>query len=173
MLCNKPFTILSIAGLGLCVTGCSLPQGDFPSLAKRPYETGDPIAEPPSQPRIVSTSLPDALRNPINALVARHETAEAAFRDALGATRRNAQAAAGSAVGSERWVSAQLELSRLEKKRAGSLDALAEIDRLIAAERDKGADAGIIALLEPSQEKVRREVDAQTAIVVELTNLIG
>jgi hypothetical protein len=152
---------------------CSMPAGDFPSLSKRPYENADPIAEPPNAPASLSTSLPDSLRNSLSALTARHDAAEAAFRAALPAARQAAQSAAGSATGSEGWVNAQMELSRLEKKRADSLAALAEIDRLVAAERDKGADDGLTALMAPYQDKVRRDVEAQTAVLIELTNLIG
>ncbi len=153
--------------------GCAMEDANFPSLAKRPYESSDPIAEPPSEPEILSTSLPDALRAQANAIVARSDAADAAFQGALPATRQAARAAAGAATGSERWVAAQQEVSRLEKRRAGSLTALAELDKLVAAERDKGADSGLVALLTPFQEKVRRDVEAQTAAVVELTNLIG
>jgi hypothetical protein len=160
-------------GASLLLGACSMPEGDFPSLSKRPYESADPIAEPPSEPVALSTSLPDSLRNSLSALTAKHDAAEAAFRSALPAARQAAQSAAGSASGSEGWVNAQMELSRLEKKRADSLAALAEIDRLAAVERDKGADDGLTALMAPYQEKVRREVEAQTAILVELTNLIG
>jgi hypothetical protein len=165
--------IALLIGFGPLLGACSMPEGNFPSLSKRPYENADPIAEPPSEATTLSTSLPDSLRNSLSALAARHDAAEAAFRNALPAARQAAQSAAGSAAGSEGWVNAQMELSRLEKKRADSLAALAEIDQLVAAERDKGADEGLTALMAPYQEKVRREVEVQTAILVELTNLIG
>jgi hypothetical protein len=165
--------IAHMLGASLLLGACSMPAGDFPSLSKRPYENADPIAEPPNAPASLSTSLPDSLRNSLSALTARHDAAEAAFRAALPAARQAAQSAAGSATGSEGWVNAQMELSRLEKKRADSLAALAEIDRLVAAERDKGADDGLTALMAPYQDKVRRDVEAQTAVLIELTNLIG
>lgn len=150
-----------------------MPDGDFPSLSKRPFENVGTITEPPSSPTPLSTSLPDSLRRNLLALVAQHDAAEAAFRVALPTARQAAQSASGSASGSEGWVNAQMELSRLEKKRADSLTALADIDRLVATERDKGADDGLTALMAPYQERVRREVEAQTDILVELTNLIG
>jgi hypothetical protein len=162
-----------LIGVGSILGACSMTEGDFPSLSKRPYENADPIAEPPSTATSLSTALPDSLRDSLSALTARHEAAEAAFRGALPAVRQVAQSAAGSIPGSEGWVNAQMELSRLEKKRADSLAALAEIDRLVSARRDKGADDGLTALMAPYQERVRREVEAQTDILVELTNLIG
>lgn len=162
-----------LLGSSLLLGACSLPEGKFPSLAKRPYETDTPIVEPPMEPEILSTRLPDSLRIQLEALVAKHEAAEAAFRTALPAARQAAQSGTGAAAGSESWVVAQMEISRAEQKRSESLSALAEIDRLIANERDKGSDEGLIRLMAPYQEKVRRDVDAQTAIVVELGNLPG
>lgn len=167
-------TLLALlAGSSLSLGACSLPEGEFPSLAKRPYETADPVGEPASEPQILSTRLPDSLRAQLDELVAKHAAAEAAFQTALPAARQAAQSAAGAAAGSESWVQAQMEVSRLEEKRSDSLSALAEIDRLVAVERDKGADEGLVALMVPYQEKVRRAVEAQTALIVELTNLIG
>ncbi len=167
-------TLLALlAGFSLSLGACSLPEGEFPSLAKRPYETADPVAEPASEPQVLSTSLPDSLRAQLDGLVGKHAAAAAAFQTALPAARQAAQSAAGAAAGSESWVQAQMEVSRLEEKRSDSLSALAEIDRLVAVERDKGADEGLVALMTPYQEKVRRAVDAQTALIVELTNLIG
>jgi len=167
-------TSLALAAcLSLLATACSLPEGEFPSLAKRPYETADPVAEPPTAPETLSTSLPDSLRIQLDALVAQHVTAEAAFRAGLPATRQAAQSGAASAPGSEGWVVAKMELSRLEKLRADSLAALAGLDRLVSGERDRGADAGLVALMAPYQEKVQQGVDAQTAILVELANLLG
>jgi hypothetical protein len=165
--------IVFLIGCSLLTGGCAMQQGDFPSLAKRPYESKDPIADPVGQPATYSTSLPDSLRNQLNSIAARHDAAEAAFRGALPVARQAAQSAAGSAMGSEGWVKAQMELSRLEKKRADSLAALAEIDRLVTSERDKGADVGLIGLMAPVQQRVQREADAQTAILEELTRLIG
>lgn len=166
-------TIALVTGSGLLLGACSLPEGEFPSLAKRPYETGAPIGELPTEPEILSTSLPDSLRAQLDALLARHAAAEAAFRSALPAARQAVQSGAGAAAGSESWVIAQMEVSRAEQKRTDSLAALAETDLLVAAERDRGADAGLIALMAPYQEKIRREVEAQTAIIVALSDLPG
>lgn len=166
-------SIAATACLSLLATACSLPEGEFPSLAKRPYESAEPVTEPPAEPEALSTSLPDSLRSELDALVAQHLAAEAAFRAGLPAARQAAQSGAASPPGSEGWVVAQMELSRLEKLRADSLAALAGIDRLVAGERDRGADAGLIALMTPYQEKVQGGVDAQTAILVELINLPG
>jgi hypothetical protein len=57
--------------------------------------------------------------------------------------------------------------------RADSTAALADIDKLIAAERLRGSDAGVIGLMEAYQQRVQRAVEAQTAVIMELTNRIG
>ena len=166
-------TICLLLGSSLLLGACALPEGEFPSLAKRPYETEAPIVEPPAEAEFLSTSLPDSLRAQLQALTDRHNAADTAFRNALPAARQAAQLGSGAAEGSEGWVVAHMEISRLEKLRSDSLSALAEIDRLIAAERDKGADEGIIRLAAPYQEAVRKDVDAQTRTIVELSNLPG
>jgi len=157
----------------LLAGGCSLPKGEFPSLAKRPYESSTPIAEPPAEPAQLSTALPEALQAQLAGIEARHRAADAAFDAQLPATRTVVATAAGSPMGSEAWVNAHLQISRMEKKRADSLAALAEIDGLITAERLRGADGGIIALMEPYQQRVQAAVAAQTAALTELTNRLG
>jgi hypothetical protein len=166
-----PFALL--AGCSLLASGCSLPKGDFPSLAKRPYENSDPIAEAAAEPTQLSTSLADNLQSQLLALESRHSAADSAFRAALTGARESASAAAGAATGSESWVNAHLQVTRLEKMRADSTAALADIDKLIAAERLRGSDAGVIGLMEAYQQRVQRAVEAQTAAIMELTNRIG
>lgn len=167
---RTPFIVIILSSM--LAGGCSLPKGEFPSLAKRPYESSDPIAEPPAEPAQLSTTLPEALQAQLGAVEARHRAADAAFAAALPATRAVAISAAGSAMGSEAWVNAHLQLSRLEEKRADSLGAQAEVDGLIAAERLRGADAGIIALMEPYQQRIQAGVEAQTAALEELARRI-
>lgn len=168
---RTPLALIVLASL--LAGGCSLPKGEFPSLAKRPYESSDPIAEPSAEPAQLSTSLPSGLQAQLTAIEARHRAADAAFKADVAAARGVAATAAGSAIGSEAWVNAHLQVSRLEKARADSLAALAEIDALIATERLRGADAGIIGLMEPYQQRIEAAVAAQTATVTELTDRIG
>lgn len=165
--CSLP--IIAILLLG----GCSLPDGEFPSLAKRSYETGNPVAEPPAAAEQISTVLPAELTAKIENLLAMHQKADSAFRNALGATRNAAQSAAGSAIGSESWAAAQVELSRLDVLRRDSVAALSDLDKLIALEREKGADSGLLSLLAQPQSRIAQDVAAQSTEVESLARLIG
>jgi hypothetical protein len=64
-------------------------------------------------------------------------------------------------------------VSRAEGARADGVAALSEIDQLIARERDKGADKGLIALLAGPQSQLAAIVDEDTAEIDRLARLIG
>jgi hypothetical protein len=161
------------AGMALLLGGCASVEGDFPSLSKRDYETGDPLAVPAPPPAPVTGVLPAALRTQTDALLARGQKAHAAFTAALGPAQAAAQAASGSTVGSEAWVNAHMVLSRADGARADGVAALSEIDQLIARERDQGADRGLIALLAEPQGKLAAIVNEDTAEIDRLARLIG
>lgn len=173
MRCVKSSLALLASGALLIAGGCSLPKGDFPSLAKRPYETERPIEEPAAAPEAVTTQLPAEMAASLAALESRHSRADAEFRSQLGRARQLAQAAAGAASGTESWAVAQVELSRLDAARADSLAALSEVDTLIAAQRDAGADPGLLQLLGASQARIAGDVDSQRAEIERLAAIIG
>ena len=155
--------------MALLLPGCSTLEGDFPSLERRPFETETPVAEPvvPTAP----TVLPAALANQVSALTNRHEAASASFAKALPNVQRISADAAGRAAGSEAWVNAHLQLSRLDKMRFDSVAALGEFDELIADQID--SDSGYVALLVEAQEKSASEVAAQKAEIERMSRLIG
>lgn len=155
--------------LALLLAGCSTPSGDFPSLERRPFETVAPLVEPvtPAPP----TALPKALANKVSALTVRHQTSSASFAKALPNVQRISAGAAGRAAGSEAWVNAHLQLSRLDKARFDSVAALGEFDELIADQID--SDSGFVALLLEAQEKIASEVAAQKAEIERMSRLIG
>ena len=155
--------------LVLLLPGCSTPEGDFPSLERRPFETDTPVAEPvaPAAP----TVLPAVLANKVSALTKRHEAASSSFAKALPNVQRVAAAAAGRAAGSEAWVNAHLQLSRLDKLRFDSVAALGEFDGLIGDQID--GDSAYVALLTDAQEKIAGEVAAQKAEVERMSRQIG
>ena len=165
--------MMVIASAALTLTGCASIEGDFPPLSKRPYESADPLAEPEAVAAPLSTTLPADLQTKVTALLARARAAQASFNTALPAATNAAQSAAGGTVGSESWVNAHMLLSRADAARSDSVAALGEIDRLIAGEREKGADAGLVSLLSVPQSQIAALVNAQTAEIERLSRLIG
>lgn len=153
----------------LLLSACATPDGEFPSLERRPYETDAPIAEPVTG--AAPTVLPSELAGKVAALTNRHRIASAGFAKALPAMQRTASGAAGRAPGSEAWVNAHLQLSRLDKMRADSVVALSELDELIAGQID--GDSAYVALLVAAQEPIAAEVAAQRAEIGRMSQLIG
>ena len=156
-------------GLALLLPGCSTPAGDFPSLERRPFETKTPVAEPvaPATP----TVLPAPLADKVRAINKRHQAASANFSKALPATQRTAAGAAGRSAGSEVWVNAHLQLSRLDKLRFDSVAALGELDELIADQID--SDSAYVELLLEAQKDIAAEIAAQKSEVERMSQLIG
>ncbi len=171
MLLSRPSIMLP-----LCVTpllllaGCATTDGDFPSLSKRPYENTETISERPAPEPIIMSAELDAQSN---AMLAKARGGQAAFEASLPTARNSANAARGSAVGSEIWISAHVALSRLDKARADTVAALGEIDRMIATEREKGSSVNIISILAERQASIAQLSDAQTDQIETLTRIIG
>lgn len=79
--------------------------------------------------------------------------------------------ASGSSAGSESWVNAHLQLSRLDKLRTDSVAVVREFDSLIA---DQGtADPAMVPLLTEAQKPVADDVAAQNDEINRLSRLIG
>lgn len=163
----KPFHLIPLCA-ALTLSACATPQGDFPSLERRPFETATPeVAVAPAAP----TELTPELTEKVKAITVRHLAANESFNRALPRVQGIAQRAAGSAQGSESWVNAHLELSRLDHGRTGSVAALGELDELIAAQSD--SDSVYVTLLTAYQEPMANEVVAQRSAVERLSQLIG
>jgi hypothetical protein len=172
MMIFKPATSISMLAL-LSLAACSTTQGDFPPLSKRPFEKSGPIEEPTVAAPAASSSLPAPLAAQANALLTRSETAAAAFARARPQALAAARAASGAGIGSEGWIEAHMLLSRLDATRSDGVAALSEIDRLIAAERLRGADDGIIALLATAQQEIAGTVIGQNEDIAQLHRTIG
>lgn len=134
--------LIAMPILGACAT-----QGSFPSLAPRAVErdlTGG--SAPAGCPGVVETApaAPPPPPPPVNPdpqlgartaeLLAAARAGQQAFADALPAAE--AAAARAGAAGSDSWVAAQQEISRLEAARARTVDALAELDALAIRRAD-------------------------------------
>lgn len=148
---------------------CSTVEGEFPSLERRPYENNNPISarEAPLSPVV----LPADLSAKVAMLNARHRAAQQAFDTGLPSLQSVASRAAGTAAGSETWVNAHLQLSRLDKARADSVAAVREFDTLISEQSDTGSN--FLPLLTEAQRPVADAVAAQNAEIERLSRLIG
>jgi hypothetical protein len=167
-------TILPVAVIAsLTLVGCSSVEGDFPSLAKRPFEKANPVEEQAAVAEILTTTMPADLQRQVNALLTRSSAAHLAFKTSLPSLRSAIQSAGNPAPGSESWINAHMVLSRTDSTRADGVAALGEIDQLIASQREKGADAGLIALLVAPQQKIAERVNAENTEIERLTQLIG
>lgn len=106
--------------------GCSSPSGTIPSLAPRAAEQIDPrvpVERPPND-RPVAPALAARLQT----LVAQARSGEVAFKGAIAAARRAADAAGPRE--SESWIVAQEALSAAVAAREPAAMAIGEIDSI-------------------------------------------
>ncbi len=173
--------VIAIATLlTLSLSACAAPSGEFPSLMRRPYETNAPITAPLADTETAAetgaVALPAAVQTKLNAFSARHRTAASAYNIMLPAVATAARTAAGSAIGSETWVNAHLQVSRLDKARSDSKTALAELDQFITNQMDMettGASPLLSPLLAAVQSDLAAATSAQDAEIERLSQLIG
>lgn len=152
------------------LAACSTTEGEFPSLERRAYESNAPITEP-VMPQAAPVSLPAGISAKAEALLARHRGGQSAFANGLGSVQSVASRAAGNSPGSESWVNAHVQLSRLDKARADSVAAAREFDSLIS---EAGVlDSAYVALLTAAQKPVIDDVTAQNDEIDRLSRLIG
>ena len=149
---------IPLAAAAFAAAGCA-PAGPFPSLAMRPEERLVTVGEP-RRPRVDPASDP-ALRGRVNALLGQGRAGTRAFDEAEPAAERAIRAAGAS--GSDSWVSAQQQLSRLEAARVETTTALAELNQLAAARADQATNSGDYALIEQAIAELERLAAAQQA----------
>lgn len=163
-----------LAAALLC--GCSTPEGQFPSLARRPFEQNAIVTAPAVPPTPIASDLPEATRIQLSAIQRQHAAAAKAFAALLPAARSAAQAAVSAMIGSEPWVHAELMLSRLDKSRSDSIATLAQIDDLIIAQSDsdsKGIGPSMGPLLQPVQAEIASDIEQQNQEISRLSDIIG
>lgn len=134
---HRPALVL----IGFSLLSACSGKGDFPSLAKRPIESGAANTIPAASPAPI-TAIDAAALNRIGSAVAKAEASQAAFDAALGQAQSAVTLADGAAFASESWVAAQMALSVLERTRAQAKSAIADIDAetRIIFERQPNAD---------------------------------
>lgn len=154
----------------LLLSACSTTEGQFPSLERRPYESNAPISAPEAAPA-APAELPAPVQAVVDDLTRRHAAAQADYQRKLPAVQALASRASGSAPGTESWVNAHLELSRLDDSRADSVAVVREFDSLIA---DQGKmDSSLVPLLSNAQQPVADTIAGQNAEINRLSRLIG
>ncbi len=164
------FKLASSLPLFIILAACGSPQGGFPSLERRPYETDAPISAPVDA-AAAPIQLTAELSGKVGALQARHKAAQASYARALPSVQATAVKAARTPPGSESWVNAHLQLSRLDKTRSDSVAALRDFDGLITQEG--AADPAMAELLAAAQQPVADDVATQNAEIERLSRLIG
>tara|TARA_R110002124_G_scaffold166933_1_gene334308 strand:- start:44 stop:562 length:519 start_codon:yes stop_codon:yes gene_type:complete len=171
MIAKTPLLLLTIIGL----SGCAMQEGDFPSLAKRPFEDGPTIAEPDSVVPPPAASLSPAVQAAVEKATATSNAAHNEFLARLPAVQKQVRAARNSAVSSESWVVAQMEMAALEMTRSPSVEALADMDRLylqqLQAEAD-GAAAGSAAIVAEQKQGIAEQVSKQQSAIDGLKDII-
>jgi hypothetical protein len=177
------FRVFSCSLFALPLLGGCAATGDFPSLAPRAVErdlTGGsaPVGCPGTEDAVAPAQTAEAQPVPVNPdpqlgarvaeLLAAARAGQADFARALPAANRAASRA--GAAGTENWIAAQQEISRLESARTRTVGALAELDALAIRRSDQPvAEADYQALL-TAAEDVRALTEAQQA---ELDRLEG
>ena len=139
-------------------------EGDFPSLAKRPFEDGAAIEPPAPTPRPTVSSLPAPLQTALSDAVARSNDAHRKFLKNLPGVKNRVNAARRSMVSSEAWVVAQMDLAALEMMRSPSIAALADVDALYLQRLNaefEDAPTGGAAIIGEKRNQIQAQVNAQ------------
>lgn len=154
-----------LPSLALLLAGCTgAPAGPYPSLAKRPIESGLPTANA-AAPSLPTASMSDpALDAEVAKLELQAQAGASAFDKGYPDAQRRAQAASKSAISSEAWVAAQVAISGLESARNNSVSALAGLDTLYSNRVNALADgkaAGGIETIDMVRRETLATVDSQ------------
>lgn len=161
----------------LLLTGCAMEDGQFPSLAKRPYEVDAKMTAPVEEEAPPPPSpLPQETLAAIDSALSRHASAQASFARARDTASARVGSARGSARGSESWVVAQLAISTADAARHDSLVAMADLDRLfIVRAEEQALTTGLVGLerIGEARDKVAGDVEKQNAEMARLTERLA
>lgn len=151
------------------LTACASPNDKYPSLAIRDVERAEGRFDPaPAAPLDVPPVMPPLggpLAERLAGLAARADASHQAFRASAGRTARIANAAAGAAVGSDAWASAQVALADLDSARSLTAVALAELDTLMVAGAIQAED---VSAIEGVRQQVLAQVDEEDQTLARL-----
>lgn len=157
--------LATLPALGACAT-----SGDrYPSLAIRDVERAqgqfDPIASPSLAVPEVALPGGGSLAERLSALGAVADAAHRAFLAAAPAAARRANAAAGAAIGSDSWATAQVALADLDSARSMTAIPLADLDTLMVANAVQARD---VSAIEAVRQQVLTQVREQDEVLARL-----
>lgn len=143
------------------LAGCAAPQGDYPSLAVRDIErvSGTMQVTPPPPP---PAAQPPATLEQLDQLLAQVRTSHQQFLAATPDARTRAEAARGSATGSDSWARAQVAIADLEARRSNAMIALADLDRLYVNASTSAEDLTPIVA---ARDEIGALVDQQNSVI--------
>jgi hypothetical protein len=169
----------------LSLTACAA-QGPFPSLAPRAAERGlaggsalapcpaDAAAETEVAEAAAPASVPSdpALRARVAALLDQARQGQRSFAEVL--PRAASSAARAGTAGSDSWITAQQEISRLDVARTRTADAVAELDSLsIPRAADRSLNPEDYDAVLQAEEEARTIAERQQAEIGRLSELAG
>lgn len=161
--------LFSLAGSVLLIGGCAAPDTSrYPSLLPRPIESrsdAEPVAPPPA------VAKPDpATEARLTAFRTTLSDTEKAFAAAADRAEAAARLAKGDAVGSDRWITAQIALAELDGYRATLSGTVTDIEQL-AIERAAAAEPDYPGLAE-LRGAVQTALDAETARIAAIQAML-
>jgi hypothetical protein len=176
----RPFPFTATAALAFLIAGCA-EQGSFPSLAPRPIEytlSGRPVppciageaggAAAPAEAAPSAPAQDPEIAASIERLLGSARQGQSDFAAILPAAQAAAMRA--GAAGSEGWIAAQQEISRLEAARVRTQDALAELEALsLKCSNDRNASAADLQRVTTATEEVRGLATGQQAEIDRLS----
>ena len=150
---------LTTFALLFTLAGCAAAKNDYPSLQIRDVERAQgqftPTPAKPLDVPPVPVAVSGTLAEQLATLGQQAQASHQAFLKQVPAASRLADAARGSAIGSDAWASAQVALASLDSARSNTAISLAELDtiqisRTTASEDTAAVDAArtqVLALI--------------------------
>lgn len=151
--------LIALAALP-CLAACATASDRYPSLAIRDVERAEGRFEaaPASPLAVPEVAVPTtgSLSDRLAALGTQASRAHQSFLASAPRAERAAAAAAGDAIGTSAWATAQVALSDLDSARSQTAIALADLDTLMVSQAVQAEDVSAI-------EVVRQQVIAQVS----------
>lgn len=162
---RRTLLLVTLLALGACTT-----SGDrYPSLAIRDVERAEgrfePAASIPLAVPEVAIPAGGPLADRLASLGASADAAHRAFLASASTAERRANAAAGAAVGSNVWATAQVALADLDSARSATAIALGDLDTLMVANAVQAQD---VSAIEAVRQQVLAQVGEQDEVLARL-----